>query len=73
MMDDLEGEWLQNFKFTWSSFNEQPDGLKEAGQGREWILFADHQFLVLVGYVAFNITLNNKQTNRVNICKQQGK
>ena len=31
--------------------------LKEAGQGREWILFADHQFLVLVWDIAFDVAL----------------
>ena len=54
---------------TSSSFNADPEWLKEAGQSRERILFADNQFLVLVRYVAFDVTL--KQTNCVSICKEE--
>lgn len=49
-------EFTMNIKFTWRWCNARSDWLQEASQGWEWILFADHQFLVLVRYVAFDIT-----------------
>ena len=57
-------ECTMNIKFTWRWCNARSDWLQEASQGWEWILFADHQFLVLVRYVAFDITLKNKWANK---------